>query len=100
LFYGYARQAVSILPVFFVMIAVAADHLMAWIAPRTKPSKSLVTIVLSILALGIVLIDVVGSLRRPGYATYGPIQMTPQWGAGAFECPRRIELHRAAPVPP
>ncbi len=93
LYYGYARQAVSIQAVFFVFAAIAIDALLT----RVKlPAK---------LTLGLGLATVIGLLGCD-ISNFGAdtaydiratdpktvISTTAEWGTGAFECTEEIQI--------
>ncbi len=92
-FIGYARQAVSILPVFYVLVAVALDalllrHLAKWFAgwPARLKRAALGA------SIGLLLMNQAG--RRIDYDVTGDAVPAPQWGRGAFESHEllRIEM--------
>jgi len=92
-FFGYARQAVSILPVFYVLVATALDtlllrHVAKWFVGWPGRLK-LAALGASI---GLLLMNQAG--RRIDYDVTGDAVPAPQWGRGAFEShePLRIEL--------
>ncbi len=89
-FYGYARQAISILPAFYLFIALSIDEIarhlppMRWIGTRTA-------ITTLVIILGV---DLLGSLRSPRMI---PPDMrltwsTPELGIGAFRSFHTLEL--------
>lgn len=94
-FFGYARQAASILPVFYVLVAVALDalllrHLVRWFAGWPARLK-LAALGASI---GLLLMNQAG--RRVDYDVTGDAVPSPQWGANAFEShePLSIQIIR------
>ncbi len=84
-FYGYARQAVSIAPVWFALTALGADAL-CMLAPRTDVLRWPMRAALATLFL----VAAVQALNPPllvarAAKIQGRITKTPQWGADAFE---------------
>lgn len=92
LFYGYARQAASILPAFFVLIAVAIDQAVIWIGSVWKPQARLAAIAASLALVILVAIDISGSIWRPTISVSGTFRFTPRWGEEAFESFETIRL--------
>ncbi|GJQ26661.1 MAG: hypothetical protein HBSAPP02_16930 [Phycisphaerae bacterium] len=92
-FFGYARQAVSILPVLYVLVAAALDtlllrHVAKWFVGW--PGRLKLTALGA--SIGLLLMNQAG--RRIDYDVIGDAVSAPQWGRGAFEShePLRIEL--------
>ena len=95
-FYGYARQAVSILPAFFFFQAVAIEQIGRWLRPAVRlPSRMLQAAGAAIIAI-LICIDVYASLHQPPMAADGPQRLAPQWGQDAFES---VELVHLKPIP-
>jgi hypothetical protein len=94
-FYGYARQAASIGPVWCAFGALALDPLAARWRSRSSPRAwVLVTAAAAVLALAPAFL----ALRpTPLRAELDPrvTRATPEWGPNAFEAPRALQL---APV--
>lgn len=101
LFYGYARQAVSIYPAFAVMVALCIDQFLTPIFNRWQPKRAIVAIALGILSVVLVLVDVVGSVRERHLNIIGRVEPAPRFGPGAFisSQPLRIEHAPAPPQP-
>lgn len=83
-FFGYARQAVSILPVFYILVATALDtlllrHVAKWFVGWPGPLK------LAALGASIGLLVMNQAVRRIDYDVTGEAAPAPQWGTGAFE---------------
>lgn len=90
-FFGYARQAVSILPVFYLFVAVALDELVLrhgapWFVGRLGRLKLFVLAVM----LAFVLMNQAG--RRIDYDVTGDADPAPQWGSGAFESHQHLSI--------
>ncbi len=98
LFYGYARQAVSIMPAFAILIALGID---AGLIPllRFKIFSRLLPIAGIVALITLLMLDL--SNYRESTFDIRPInadeQITvhPEYGAGAFECPTAIEVRKA-----
>lgn len=90
-FFGYARQAVSISPAFFVLAAIAIDAALRW-APSGVAWRRTGWGIASVLAITIIAVDWHAARMPAAFRVRGPAQLAPQWGAGAFECPQRVEL--------
>ncbi len=93
LFYGYARQAVSIAPVFYVFAAIAIDSALERLACPARLAKGLGVVIV----LALVGCDVARSLSANQFDIRGVgadtrIERTPQWGSGAFESFGEIEI--------
>jgi hypothetical protein len=90
-FYGYARQAVSIAPASFVLMAVAIDFFLKGVVKRhVKDKPAFVTWAAA--ALVLLGIDIAGSITRPDLKVTGSISPAPQWGPASFESPAEIHL--------
>lgn len=101
-FYGYARQAISIAPAFFILTAVAIDFFAQRLLGWREMRKTLLINAMALAVLFFVIIDVGGSLLRPELNIIGNVHAAPQWGPGAFESLSRLEIAptgRAAPSP-
>ncbi len=98
LFYGYARQAVSILPEFFLLVALSIDFLLGKAAAVWTPTRRQITVAAGLFAAILVVVDITGSAVRPQLSFIGTCQFTPQWGEDAFEAVKDIEI-RPAGVP-
>lgn len=96
LFYGYARQAASIGPAFFVLIALACDFAL----PRDHRWPVRVGIGAVIAA---VVIDIGVAALAPRLIVQpeqpGTITARPQWGAGAFQSFGRVHITAARSSP-
>jgi hypothetical protein len=93
IFYGYARQAVSIAPAFAVFTAVAIDALLArWVrSPRVGASLGVAAV------LALLVGDSARYLAPPRFdvRTRGmnaKIEPAREWGADAFESSSALEL--------
>lgn len=93
LFFGYARQAVSILPAFAIFVAVAVDA--AWGLARRRgrlPAVAGKALFAASAAL-LLTLDFVAAARPVRWHVEGPIVRTPRWGPDAFESVREIRLY-------
>lgn len=99
LFYGYARQAVSILPAFFFFAALFVDQLIRWaeaLLPVPLRWQRVIGLAVVLTVLGV---DVYASRHAPVMRVDGSHERTPmKWGPGSFESAQRIELHLQRPV--
>ncbi len=95
-FYGYVRQAVSILPVFFVFVALGIDGLLLGPLERWRPqlarwqayAGAIVFVLAAVLCLA-------AGWRTVGYQVSGPITPAPALGRGAFECVGPLDIRAA-----
>jgi len=94
LFYGYARQAVSILPAFFIFVGVALDWMIAragWPGHHDwRPRIGTLACLAAALAM-----DFHAAIQHTRYAPAESVTPAPQWGAGAFESYKSIHLRAA-----
>ncbi len=91
-FYGYARQAVSIEPMFFVFAAVAIDALLAKVRCPTRVGTALgISAIVALLACDIQSFSGPHAFdiraKHPEH-----IHMAPDLGAGAFETVEELEI--------
>ncbi|MEO6710407.1 MAG: glycosyltransferase family 39 protein [Planctomycetota bacterium] len=92
-YYGYARQAVSIEPVFFVFAAVAIDSLLAKL--HCPPRAALLlgaAILLALLACDIFAFRGSHGFDIRPKSPEARIVRVPEWGLGAFETVDEIEI--------
>ena len=99
LFYGYARQAVSIQFVFALFMAAALDRLLE----RARVPRSAAAVGLGVLFTALLACDVIYVSGRRDFdirptAADLPIARTPHWGAGAFESVGEIEILPRGPA--
>jgi hypothetical protein len=86
-FFGYARQAASILPATAVLVALALHALTArFIRPRAGRIAAA-----AIAALGVG-IEIHAALHPPAFDIKGPLRATPEWGESAFSANAHIQL--------
>jgi hypothetical protein len=85
-FYGYVREAVSILPFFLLLVAIGLDAVLfapvlrRW--PRAEKGQSPLFIA-GVLAT--IIVAVFSATQNPRYDVSGSVDVTPFWGPGAFE---------------
>ncbi|HKQ47794.1 MAG TPA: glycosyltransferase family 39 protein [Phycisphaerae bacterium] len=94
-FFGYARQAVSILPVFYVFAAVALDAVL--LSPLAKRWPILVDrwrLILVLTSAGVFATAARTSFLSWKYEISGPADSAPQWGPGAFESHQALNIRR------
>lgn len=100
LFYGYARQAVSIFPAFALFLALPIDHLLKLVRSKSGVGERPGLIFAGSLAGTLVLADLIASTSSPALTVDGPLRGTPNWGPTAFECSERIVIKPASSVNP
>jgi hypothetical protein len=92
-FYGYVREAVSILPFFLVLVALGLDIIPLTPLLQTWPRLSRAQ---PALIVGCVLVTITVGLfsatRNIRYEISGNIDQTPLWGPGAFESQQPLEI--------
>lgn len=96
-FFGYARQAASISPALFVLLALAVDPALAWLSRR----RAWRLIGWSVLAAALTSLSVFDTwtARAPAEMLVdGPARPAPRWAPNAFEAAGTIELRLARPV--
>ncbi len=91
LFYGYARQAVSILPAFYFFQAVALVQIGEWLHMRKLQPNIVKCAAIGLVSL-LFIVDLYASWRQPAMIVDGPQRLAPQWGADAFESVETIHL--------
>lgn len=95
-FYGYVRQAVSILPVFFVFVALGIDGVLLGPLERWRPGLARwpgqAGAIVFVLA---VVVCLAAGWRAVGYQVSGPITPAPALGRGAFECVGPLDIRPA-----
>jgi hypothetical protein len=104
LFYGYARQAASILPAFFIFIALGFDALvLRFLLHRLEDMRVRYVVPWSVCVMLIVM-DVVAASNVSPMAVVGTHHRAPQWGEYAIASFERLELrpmfHEAAESSP
>lgn len=107
-FYGYARQAVSILPAFFLFIAVGVEATAMFVRPRCSmlrrafprlPRFPRFPRIMRLLALvgllvGLLSLEIFTARTPPEVVIHGRVTPAPQWGPGAFESFQRLDFTR------
>lgn len=96
LFYGYARQAVTILPAFFLFVALALDQIGQWLSTLLKPSRRTKLLAVITVVGGLVCIEIAAAAFRQPLAIDGAIRAAPQWGRDAFESYETIRIKPVA----
>jgi hypothetical protein len=97
-FYGYAREAVSILPVAYVFAALGlqksvARRMQLWNITSPRWGKLLAPAAMIVLVLA----SLSAGSRGWAYQMIGTGDPAPQWGQGAFESHQRLEIQRISP---
>jgi hypothetical protein len=94
-FYGYARQAVSILPAFYVFMALAIDQALVWCRIerwRSRISSRGMALATTSALVLLLAIELYAGLKRPKLSISGNLTPTSQWGDASFECVERLEI--------
>ena len=94
-FYGYVREAVSILPFFQVLVALGLETVLFAPLSRTWPQLSRAQ--LALVAGWVIVTGTVGlfsATQTLRYDISGSVDMTPLWGPGAFESQQPLEIRR------
>ena len=92
LFYGYARQSVSIAPAFYVLMALSIDQMLLFPAVAKRMSGRVSVIFAAVLIAGLLVADITRAIHRPHLTISGnPVSM-PKWGAEAFESVGPLEF--------
>jgi hypothetical protein len=99
LFFGYARQAVSILPAFALFGAIAIDAAAGWIA-RRAPSARTAPIAGGFVLLVLAIADLSVLFTRAVPRIEGPTRPAPRWAPDAFESVGRIRIGYGPPGAP
>lgn len=98
LFYGYARQAVSILPAFYLFAAIFVDQLIRWMESRHSVPLKWQRIAFGVIVAALIGIEAYSSQHVLATRIDGPHEITQaKWGSGSFESALRIELHALPP---
>lgn len=100
LFYGYARQAVSILPAFFIFMAIAFDMLIGRLHSKVQHSDSWRVagrIGLAVMLVALFGIEIAAAFSNRQLAVNGPVQLTPELGVHAFRSDQFLHIEPAAP---
>ncbi len=97
LFYGYARQAVSILPAFAIHQAVAIVSLTAAVAEVIRLPKRTDLAIVSLIVTALIFGDVHSAFRPTPIRLDGTIHAAPRWGPDAVESFERLVI---TPVQP
>lgn len=100
-FYGYTRQAVSILPVTYIFVALGLVRML----PRRQRILGLLdgrlgSAVVAATAVLLIASGVASGVRGWEYQVYGSGDPAPEWGPRAFESHQSIEVHRVTPSQP
>jgi hypothetical protein len=98
LFYGYARQAASIAPAWFILIAIAIDTLLLpldrrWVEWRHWQRTIAMGVCLLMLALDVML----ARGKEDDRIVIGPMQARPDLGPDAFTSYGEIEIRYGTP---
>jgi hypothetical protein len=95
LFYGYARQGVSVQPAAFVLVALACDSMLRRLGdrPRWRAAGWLTFAGLTALGVGA---DIRAAVSPAALGVRGPARLAPRWGQNAFEASETIELRAAS----
>ncbi|MFM9995187.1 MAG: glycosyltransferase family 39 protein [Phycisphaerales bacterium] len=91
LFFGYARQAVSILPAFLLLAAITIDAVAAWALARGVPRRLVIAVGAGGL-IGLAAVDASALFARSVPRVEGPMRADPRWGAAAFVSPETVRL--------
>ena len=94
-FFGYARQAASVLPFFYAFVAVGADAML--IAPLLRQFPPMARIGRRIVAAAAVVVvgaSIVASAQGWTYRVSGRVDAHPEWGPGAFESSQLLHIRR------
>ncbi|MBC8131409.1 MAG: PCP reductase family protein, partial [Deltaproteobacteria bacterium] len=97
-FYGYARQTVSILPAFFVIAAFGIDRVLTWVGQHLPNAGSFRVAQLrfaAVLVLGAGAADVHAATHPAAYQIVGPVHPLPEWGPQSFSSNANIHLRGA-----
>lgn len=100
LFYGYARQAVSVFPAFALFIALPIDRIVSWIEGRVRFTIRTRWAFAFVIMGALLLADVMAWWFPKGTSVSGPVVSTPQWGERAFECTDPILIKPPSPAKP
>ena len=92
-FYGYARQAVAVLPAFVVFEALAVDAVAKFLPWRAQAFAGLVLVLLCVVRDA----EHFAARESQRIQVKGVIRPAPRWGPGAFESFHRLELIPVAP---
>ena len=93
LFYGYARQAVSIHFAFSIFVAVALDVMVSAMERRWRAQLGLIAMGGILVAVGLAMDVHYFVLRKDRTMRIsGTVKPTPQWGTGAFQTYQLIRL--------
>jgi hypothetical protein len=93
-FYGYARQSASILPIFYYFLAVGLAGLLTKIKPLVALGRRPFMHWTLPVAMWLVVIGsaILFAARPVRYDIAGPIDAAEQWGPGAFESQRALQV--------
>ena len=92
LFYGYARQAASISPAFFICIALALDTMIAIALRRWPRLGALQFWAFIAIVLGVMAIDLRSAISPARPQPQGSLTPRPEWGDQAFTSFGRVDL--------
>lgn len=92
LFFGYARQAASILPAFAFFLGLGLDAWLGWAITRVRIPVSGCWIAAGIIAAGLLSVDAYRFVRPVRPQVTGPVTDDERWGPGAFVAFRQIRI--------
>jgi hypothetical protein len=95
LFYGYARQAASIAPAFFVITALAVDWVMLKFAPNIKPRQTAKWMIAGVALLMLVAAEIYAAITVDHFTARGNLNPKPEWGDNAFHSFERVDIQRS-----
>lgn len=95
-FFGYARQAASIAPAFFILAALAIDALLHRL-DRRRGLRVAGWAAIAVFSALVVIHDVRAGTARAEMRILGSATVASQWGPGAFLAADTIELRLATP---
>ena len=96
-FYGYAREAVSILPVVYILVALGFYRLLPKWAKSSPALRRVTPAMTGLFVVTALTVGIWDASRGWAYQIHGSGDATPQWGPGAFESSQRIEIQRIRP---
>jgi hypothetical protein len=96
LYYGYARQTVSILPVFLVLAALGIDGVLGFMGRRVawRPSPAVQWIGAFAVIVVAVNLDIRAARFPAAFEVVGPTRPTPEWGPQAFSSNAPIQIRK------
>lgn len=104
LFYGYARQAASIAPAFFVLTALAVDWVILKFAPppppappaNFKPRQTAKWMITGLALLMILAIEIYAAITVNHFTAHGNLNPKTEWGDKAFQSFERVDIQRSS----